>query len=107
LNSPRWAGAGKFVSTAQRVGYPEPARHTADQLCRVSAGHPGGGDKQRARRGNPQHWDSVGHRGKRRLGHADHRDPELGVGMRARPGPRWQAPGVQCRSLEQAFGPYT
>jgi hypothetical protein len=97
LKSRRRAGAGECVGAAQRVGYPEPARHAADHFCRVGAGHPGGSDKQRARRHSPQHRDGVGTRGERRLGHADHRDAELGVCMSAQAGPATRGPDRRTR----------
>jgi hypothetical protein len=46
-------------------------------------GHSGRGDEQRARGGSAQHRHRVRGRAEGRLGHADHRDAELGVGVRA------------------------
>jgi hypothetical protein len=84
---PRRGGAGQGVGAAQRVRDPEPAGHPPHQVGRVGAGHPRRGDQQRARRGPAQHRYGVGGRPEPRLGHADHRDAELGVRVGAEPRP--------------------
>jgi LuxR family transcriptional regulator, maltose regulon positive regulatory protein len=48
LASRRLPHGGELISAVERVGHPVPARHTPDQVCCVSSGHPGSGDQQRA-----------------------------------------------------------
>jgi hypothetical protein len=79
--------AGQGVGAAQGVGYPVRAGHLPDEVGGVSAGHPGGGDVERAGRGPAPDRDGVGGGAEGGLGHADHRDAELGAGAGAQPGP--------------------
>ena len=73
--------AREGVGAAQCVGQPVPAGHAPDQVRRVSPGHPGRGDEQRASRGSAQDRHRVGRRAEPGFGHPDHRDAELGVRM--------------------------
>ena len=87
-----WPCPGEGVGAAQGVGQPVPAGHAPDQVRCVGCGHPGRGDEQRAYGGSAQDRHRVGRGAELGLGHADHRDAELGVHVRAEAGP---AAGVQ------------
>jgi hypothetical protein len=96
----RTACSREGIGAAECVGQPVPAGHAPDQIRRISAGHPGRGDEQRASRGSAHDRHRVGRGAEPGLGHPDHRDAELGVRMRAQAGPE-PAPGIRTVSWQQ------
>src|SRR5450756_1884344 len=84
--------AGRLVGERERIRHAELPGHPRHQVRRVRDGHPGRGDIQGP--GRPPAADPGGMRRgpERRLRHADDRDAELGVNMRAKP---WPTAGIQ------------
>jgi hypothetical protein len=80
------------VGAAEGFGEPVPACHVPGQVGGVLAGHPGGCDIWRPGSGAAEHWHGVGSGAEGCVGHADHRNAELGVGVdtEARPSVRVQ-----------------